>query len=69
LIRNNGTQFEKQVYSLIIDALMSNAFGLLPDACKVHHRMGYFSRDREKDIIIDISIEGKYPVNPDPPKA
>ncbi|MBI4447172.1 MAG: restriction endonuclease [Acidobacteria bacterium] len=50
-----GTCFELEVF----DAVRRNLgqFGLRPDACLVHYRKGYFSKDRHRKIIFDISIE------------
>ena len=53
----DGTAFELEVKRLLEDELASGLLGLEPSATRVHHRRPYFSRDRGKDIIVDVSIE------------
>ena len=52
-----GSSFEMEVYNAIAAALANNAFGVLPDACRLHRQKGYHSRDRGADIVVDVSIE------------
>lgn len=52
-----GSNFERLVFRLIRQKLETGGLGLLPKACQLHHRKGYYSKDRKKEIICDISIE------------
>jgi len=61
---NKGKEFELKAFESLKRALKTNQLGLLPDSCKIFHRKGYYSRDRGKDIEIDISIELHLPEAP-----
>jgi len=52
-----GMQFELDVYNAINNAVNNGDFGLIANACQVHRHKGYYSRDREKNIITDVSVE------------
>ncbi|HBX22452.1 MAG TPA: hypothetical protein DEF34_02270 [Desulfotomaculum sp.] len=52
-----GMQFELDVFNAINKAVNEGNLGLIANACQVYRQKGYYSRDREKDIITDISIE------------
>ena len=52
-----GDIFEDKSYDLIKKAIENNEFGISKDSAKVFKKKGYYSRDREKDIIFDLSIE------------
>jgi hypothetical protein len=52
-----GERFEIIVEGALRAALMSKRLGLLPESATVYRRKGYFSKDRNDIIIIDVSIE------------
>jgi len=52
-----GDKFEDLVYIKIEALLKNRELGLDPDACTIYQKKGYYSALREKDIIVDISIE------------
>lgn len=52
-----GDKFEKVCFVLISNALHKKELGLIPDQCKVFQKKGYYSKDRKKNIIFDLSIE------------
>lgn len=56
-----GRKFEEQSFEAIEQALKFEALGLLPSACQIFRRKSYYSRDREAEIEVDISIEVTLP--------
>lgn len=52
-----GDRFEDKVFSSIKDLVDSGFLGLNPDCCRLYQKKGYYSKDRDSDIIVDISIE------------
>lgn len=52
-----GDSFEKKVYELFKDELEQDRLFVKGENCKIYQKKGYYSRDREGDIIFDISIE------------
>ncbi|MDM8530578.1 hypothetical protein QUF63_05355 [Anaerolineales bacterium HSG25] len=52
-----GNAFENKVFNHINNELEDNSLGLNPTSCKVFKKKAYYSKDREADIIVDISIE------------
>lgn len=55
--KNIGTQFEIRVLNLFKEELENNRLSVNPQFCKIYHQKGYYSRDRNNNIIVDISIE------------
>lgn len=55
--KNDGFDFEIQVYNDICNSIKLGNFFIMSPNMKIFHRKGYYSRDRKKDIITDISIE------------
>jgi len=56
-MRNNGKEFERKVLNIFREELEHNRLFVKSDFCKIHHRKGYYSKDRNGKIIVDISIE------------
>lgn len=54
---SKGDAFENKAYTLIKDALATGKLGLIDSQCKIYSKKGYYSRDREKNIIFDLTIE------------
>ena len=54
---NKGTDYELKVMNLVKLKLEEEELGISPGQAKVSHKPTYYSRDRQKDIIFDVSIE------------
>ena len=52
-----GDLFEDQVYELLVADIKSNNFIANEQCCRIYKKKGYYSRDRERDIVFDISVE------------
>jgi hypothetical protein len=52
-----GDAFENKVYAHIKNLLDNGHLGLNSDSCKLFQKKGYYSRDRDSDIVTDISLE------------
>lgn len=56
-----GNEFEDKIYELFRDYILSNRFWAKKECCKIYQKKGYFSKDRNKNIIFDIAIEISMP--------
>jgi hypothetical protein len=54
---NKGLVYEYKVLEIVAQKINSGHFGLVPSQVKIGHKPSYYSRDREKNIIFDVSIE------------
>lgn len=54
---SKGTAYELEVAQALEEDLASGRFGLIPSRANVRRRPSYFSRDRQKDIVFDVSVE------------
>ena len=52
-----GDRFEDRVYQALVDELKDDSLGLSPSAAKIFRKKGSFSRDRDSEVVVDISIE------------
>ena len=52
-----GDKFEDKSYDLIVKAIENGELGISKSTAKVQRKIGYYSKDREKEIIFDLSIE------------
>jgi hypothetical protein len=52
-----GDAFEDRVYKAIKKELNGDRLGLSPKCAKIFKKRKYYSRDRDNDIICDISVE------------
>lgn len=52
-----GNDFELKSYDVISKAIENGELGITSSSAKVFKKKGYYSKDREKDIIFDLSIE------------
>lgn len=52
-----GDELEDKVYELFRDDILNERFWAKKECCKIYQKKGYFSKDREKNIIFDIAIE------------
>ena len=59
-----GDKFEDKSYDLIQKAIENDELGISKSSAVVHRQKGYYSKDREKEIIFDLAIE-VWPKNAD----
>lgn len=52
-----GNDFEDRVYQMICQMINDDTFFLPGKFCKVYQKKGYYSKERDANIIIDISVE------------
>jgi len=52
-----GDALENETFTLLQRELENGELGIVAASAKIFQKKRYFSRDREKDIIVDISIE------------
>lgn len=52
-----GDRFEDKSYSLIEQAIKNGELGISESSSNVYRQRGYYSKDREKEIVFDLSIE------------
>lgn len=67
MTKNTGVKFEDKVYGIIKDLVESNDFLISTPNVKLHKKKSYYSKDRDSNIICDITVE-KYIGNPDEEK-
>lgn len=58
---NKGNAFEKEVFGYLEDELKNDRLFIAGRTSKIFSKKGYYSKDREKNIITDISIETYLP--------
>ena len=56
-----GDALERAIYEILKEEIAADRFLFLSDCCQIHRKKGYFSKDREKNIIFDVSIEVTLP--------
>lgn len=52
-----GDKFEHQIYQFFKNTIEKDEFFFKKDLCKIYSQKGYYSKDREKNIKFDVSIE------------
>jgi Zn-dependent peptidase ImmA (M78 family) len=52
-----GNKLEDQIYALFSELISEGQFFAKSECCQIHKKKGYYSKDREKEIVFDISIE------------
>jgi len=52
-----GDELEARIFRLFQEEIHQDRFFLKKDCCKLFRKKGYYSKDREKHIIFDLSIE------------
>lgn len=52
-----GDALEEKIYSYFSSQIAEDLFPWKNQYCKIFRRKGYYSRDRERDIVFDVSIE------------
>ncbi|WP_144007140.1 restriction endonuclease [Pelomonas sp. KK5] len=58
---SRGNLFEDRVFSALQREVNAERLGLLPKQCALFQKKGYYSRDRDSDVIVDISVEVTLP--------
>lgn len=56
-----GDDLEGKVYAILKQEINAGRLLLRSDCCKLFQKKGYYSKDREKNIVFDISIEATIP--------
>ncbi len=56
-----GDKLEDRIFDLFTQEIENDRFFAKKECCKVFKKKGYYSKDREKDIIFDVSIEISLP--------
>jgi Zn-dependent peptidase ImmA (M78 family) len=56
-----GDELELAIFNLFKAQIESDRFFATKECCRIFHRKGYYSRDRETEIIFDVSIEISMP--------
>jgi len=56
-----GDELEDKIYKLFRDDILNDRFWARKECCNIYQKKGYFSKDRQKNIIFDISIEISLP--------
>lgn len=56
-----GNRLEDEVFEVFENQIQENCFFVKREFCRIFQRKGYYSKDREKDIVFDISIEVTIP--------
>lgn len=56
-----GNKLEDQAFDVLENQIAEDCFFAKREYCEIFRKKGYFSRDREKEIIFDISIEVTIP--------
>jgi len=59
--KHKGDILEDKVYSFIQEQIDSDNFIANKKLCKVYKQKAYYSRDRQANIIVDVSVEVTYP--------
>jgi hypothetical protein len=52
-----GTAYELEVAQALEEELSSGRLGIIPNRATVRCKPAYYSRDRQKDIVFDVSVE------------
>lgn len=58
---SKGNKLEDQVYDLFSKLISESGFFAKSDCCQIHRKKGYYSKDRKKEIVFDVSIEISMP--------
>lgn len=56
-----GNKLENDIYKLFSEMISEDRFFAKSECCKIYKKKGYYSKDREKEIVFDISIEITFP--------
>lgn len=58
---SKGDDLEDRVYDYLRREIEADRFLVRAAYCRIYQKKGYYSKDRQKDIIFDVSIEVFYP--------
>ena len=56
-----GDKLEDDIFDLFSDMIEKDTFIVKKEFCRIYKQKGYYSKDREKNIKFDISIEATFP--------
>jgi Restriction endonuclease len=65
-VMSKGKDYEIEVASLVQKMVDEGELGIMPELAKIKRKPSYYSRDRQKDIIFDVSIEVSRKNAPEP---
>ncbi|WP_163934886.1 ImmA/IrrE family metallo-endopeptidase [Paraferrimonas sp. SM1919] len=54
---DKGDKLEKTIFDLFSNDIENDLFWARKECCRIFAKKGYYSKDREKDIVFDVSIE------------
>jgi len=54
---SSGKKFEILIYNYFLEEINNGRFLTTPELVKIYRKKGYYSRDRQKEIIFDVSLE------------
>ena len=58
---SKGDALEERIFDLFKSEIDADAFLVRKECCRIFRRKPYYSRDRESNIVFDVSIEVYYP--------
>jgi Zn-dependent peptidase ImmA (M78 family) len=58
---SKGDFLEEKVFDTFRREIEEDRFLVRMEQCKIHRKKGYYSKDRQSEIIFDVSIEAYYP--------
>src|SRR5262245_3751014 len=61
-----GDAFEADVFEAISRMIDENRFFSRPDCCRIFRKKGYYSKDRECEIVFDVAVEIRVPGQDEP---
>ena len=64
MAKNTGVELENDVHQIVKNLVETDAFLVSNPHVRVHKKKGYYSKDREANIICDVTVE-KYWMDPD----
>ncbi|MDP1773120.1 MAG: ImmA/IrrE family metallo-endopeptidase [Methylobacter sp.] len=56
-----GNKLENEVFTLFFEMISEDRFFAKRECCQIYKKKGYYSKDREKEIVFDLSIEITHP--------
>ena len=59
-----GNKLESRIFDLLRTEILADRFFAKNECCRIFRKKGYYSKDRKKNIVFDISIEVSLPESP-----
>ena len=60
-----GDELEGKVFEYFEAMILADSFVAKADCCRIFTKKGYYSRDRQSDIVFDVSVEIGFPGDPE----